>query len=168
MYLFIEWLLNRLVVKQEVATEIDIMTVIDTVAAVVAVVTITISKYQNQFKNATKTVFFFQIQNLFKKKNFHSAWIVLSYRFLFIKRFWLYISKKRSKNSRSSSRYGPPLRTEYRLIVENLSSRVSWQVCVWSTNNNFVFVFVLFIVCSLCFRVCSVKENKGIEFVFIF
>lgn len=34
----------------------------------------------------------------------------------------------RNKNSRSSSRYGPPLRTEYRLIVENLSSRVSWQV----------------------------------------
>jgi len=29
--------------------------------------------------------------------------------------------------SRNSSRYGPPLRTEYRLIVENLSSRVSWQ-----------------------------------------
>lgn len=26
------------------------------------------------------------------------------------------------------SRYGPPTRTEYRLIVENLSSRVSWQV----------------------------------------
>uniref|UniRef100_A0A2L2Y374 RRM domain-containing protein n=1 Tax=Parasteatoda tepidariorum TaxID=114398 RepID=A0A2L2Y374_PARTP len=24
-------------------------------------------------------------------------------------------------------RYGPPTRTEYRLIVENLSSRVSWQ-----------------------------------------
>lgn len=24
--------------------------------------------------------------------------------------------------------YGPPTRTEYRLIVENLSSRVSWQV----------------------------------------
>ncbi|KAL9891826.1 serine-arginine protein 55-like isoform X5 [Glossina fuscipes] len=33
----------------------------------------------------------------------------------------------KNKNSRSSSRYGPPLRTEYRLIVENLSSRVSWQ-----------------------------------------
>ncbi|XP_029723317.1 serine-arginine protein 55 isoform X2 [Aedes albopictus] len=30
-------------------------------------------------------------------------------------------------NSRNSSRYGPPLRTEYRLTVENLSSRVSWQ-----------------------------------------
>lgn len=25
-------------------------------------------------------------------------------------------------------RYGPPTRTEYRLIVENLSSRISWQV----------------------------------------
>lgn len=34
----------------------------------------------------------------------------------------------RHNSSRSnSSRYGPPLRTEYRLIVENLSSRVSWQ-----------------------------------------
>lgn len=28
----------------------------------------------------------------------------------------------------SHSRYGPPTRTEYRLTVENLSSRVSWQV----------------------------------------
>jgi hypothetical protein len=27
-------------------------------------------------------------------------------------------------------RYGPPARTDYRLVVENLSSRVSWQVCV--------------------------------------
>lgn len=25
-------------------------------------------------------------------------------------------------------RYGPPTRTDYRLVVENLSSRVSWQV----------------------------------------
>lgn len=33
----------------------------------------------------------------------------------------------RYNNDKSSSRYGPPLRTEYRLIVENLSSRVSWQ-----------------------------------------
>lgn len=31
--------------------------------------------------------------------------------------------------SRSSgSRYGPPVRTDHRLIVENLSSRISWQV----------------------------------------
>lgn len=27
-----------------------------------------------------------------------------------------------------SSRYGPPVRTEHRIIVENLSSRISWQV----------------------------------------
>ena len=27
------------------------------------------------------------------------------------------------------SRYGPPTRTQWRVIVENLSSRVSWQVC---------------------------------------
>ncbi|KXJ81578.1 hypothetical protein RP20_CCG018972 [Aedes albopictus] len=39
---------------------------------------------------------------------------------------------KNRSNSRNSSRYGPPLRTEYRLTVENLSSRVSWQiVLVW-------------------------------------
>uniref|UniRef100_A0A667ZTB5 Serine/arginine-rich splicing factor 5 n=1 Tax=Myripristis murdjan TaxID=586833 RepID=A0A667ZTB5_9TELE len=32
------------------------------------------------------------------------------------------------RQSRSSgSRYGPPMRTEHRLIVENLSSRISWQ-----------------------------------------
>uniref|UniRef100_A0A1L8DG37 Putative alternative splicing factor srp55/b52/srp75 rrm superfamily n=1 Tax=Nyssomyia neivai TaxID=330878 RepID=A0A1L8DG37_9DIPT len=34
----------------------------------------------------------------------------------------------RGRFSDKSSRYGPPLRTEYRLVVENLSSRVSWQV----------------------------------------
>ncbi|KAK2162938.1 hypothetical protein LSH36_89g04027 [Paralvinella palmiformis] len=33
---------------------------------------------------------------------------------------------RRSRGSRD--KYGPPVRTEYRLIVENLSSRVSWQV----------------------------------------
>lgn len=32
------------------------------------------------------------------------------------------------RRSKNSSRYGPPLRTEFRIIVENLSSRVSWQV----------------------------------------
>lgn len=25
-------------------------------------------------------------------------------------------------------RYGPPVRTPYRVVVDNLSSRVSWQV----------------------------------------
>ncbi|CAG2251284.1 serine-arginine protein 55-like isoform X1 [Mytilus galloprovincialis] len=31
------------------------------------------------------------------------------------------------QNNNSAERYGPPARTEHRLIVENLSSRVSWQ-----------------------------------------
>ncbi|XP_030372239.1 serine-arginine protein 55-like [Scaptodrosophila lebanonensis] len=36
-------------------------------------------------------------------------------------------SKRGNNTSRASSRYGPPLRTGFRLIVENLSSRLSWQ-----------------------------------------
>lgn len=35
-----------------------------------------------------------------------------------------------SLNSRPSSRFGPPQRTENRILVENLSSRISWQVCI--------------------------------------
>lgn len=35
--------------------------------------------------------------------------------------------RNNSSSRNNNSRYGPPLRTEYRLIVENLSSRVSWQ-----------------------------------------
>ncbi|XP_049844875.1 serine/arginine-rich splicing factor 5-like isoform X6 [Schistocerca gregaria] len=31
------------------------------------------------------------------------------------------------RRSRDRAKYGPPTRTEYRLIVENLSSRISWQ-----------------------------------------
>lgn len=30
--------------------------------------------------------------------------------------------------SSKNSRYGPPVRTQYRVVVENLSSSVSWQV----------------------------------------
>ncbi|CAL8078218.1 unnamed protein product [Calicophoron daubneyi] len=33
----------------------------------------------------------------------------------------------RRGGNRDRSRYGPPTRTEYRVVVENLSSRVSWQ-----------------------------------------
>ncbi|VDL18893.1 unnamed protein product [Hymenolepis diminuta] len=33
----------------------------------------------------------------------------------------------RGNDRRRESRYGPPTRTDYRVIVENLSSRVSWQ-----------------------------------------
>lgn len=45
----------------------------------------------------------------------------------------------RSTQSSRSSRYGPPQRTAYRLVVENLSSRVSWQVC---THYFIVFFFL--------------------------
>uniref|UniRef100_A0A1B0CQ53 Uncharacterized protein n=1 Tax=Lutzomyia longipalpis TaxID=7200 RepID=A0A1B0CQ53_LUTLO len=38
-----------------------------------------------------------------------------------------YADAHKQRRNEGSSRYGPPLRTEYRLIVENLSSRVSWQ-----------------------------------------
>jgi len=34
---------------------------------------------------------------------------------------------RRGQPRGSSDKYGPPTRTEYRLVVENLSSRVSWQ-----------------------------------------
>ena len=43
-------------------------------------------------------------------------------------------SRDRSSRSRRDSRapwldkYGPPTRTDYRVTVENLSTRVSWQV----------------------------------------
>uniref|UniRef100_A0A5K3FJA0 RRM domain-containing protein n=1 Tax=Mesocestoides corti TaxID=53468 RepID=A0A5K3FJA0_MESCO len=36
-------------------------------------------------------------------------------------------SRGSSRRRESTRRYGPPTRTEYRVIVENLSSRVSWQ-----------------------------------------
>ena len=35
-----------------------------------------------------------------------------------------------------SFRYGPPTRTENRVIVENLSSRVSWQVSIFDASLN--------------------------------
>jgi len=34
----------------------------------------------------------------------------------------------RRASSRDRGRYGPPTRTDYRVLVENLSTRVSWQV----------------------------------------
>ena len=34
----------------------------------------------------------------------------------------------RDRRGRWVEKYGPPTRTDYRVIVENLSSRVSWQV----------------------------------------
>uniref|UniRef100_A0A671PKW6 RRM domain-containing protein n=2 Tax=Sinocyclocheilus TaxID=75365 RepID=A0A671PKW6_9TELE len=39
-----------------------------------------------------------------------------------------------SRGSQDSRRNPPPMRTENRLIVENLSSRVSWQVSLYSQS----------------------------------
>ena len=38
-----------------------------------------------------------------------------------------YRDRSRDYNNRNSSKFAPPTRTDYRVIVENLSSRVSWQ-----------------------------------------
>ena len=38
-----------------------------------------------------------------------------------------YSSSRGSRQGTGREKYGPPVRTEYRLIVENLSSRCSWQ-----------------------------------------
>lgn len=39
-----------------------------------------------------------------------------------------------SRRQSGRDKYGPPVRTEYRLIVENLSSRCSWQDLKVRTN----------------------------------
>lgn len=50
----------------------------------------------------------------------------------------------------SQSRYGPPRNTEYRVIVENLSSRVSWQVCYFTLFSVFCLRFLWWRYCSSC------------------
>eukprot|EP00794_Sanderia_malayensis_P013722 gene13722-15153_t len=39
----------------------------------------------------------------------------------------VFVNAGRTKKQRALERYGPPLKTKYKLVVENLSSRVSWQ-----------------------------------------
>ena len=45
-----------------------------------------------------------------------------------------------------TSRYGPPLKTTNKVVVENLSTRVSWQVwefhCNYSITYNTVFISI--------------------------
>lgn len=52
-----------------------------------------------------------------------------------------------------NDRYGPPTRTNYRLIVENLSSRVSWQV----RNNLDVNVYYLITILLHLFHLVILK-----------
>ncbi|KAH9643992.1 hypothetical protein HF086_004253 [Spodoptera exigua] len=47
----------------------------------------------------------------------------------------------RSRYDDYSYRYGPPTRTEYRLVVENLSSRISWQIMSFVCQFYFFFGF---------------------------
>lgn len=96
---------------------------------------------------------------------------VFSYFFKF---GFLFKGSGYSSRSRSGrDKYGPPVRTEYRLIVENLSSRCSWQdlkvhVCSWFMwlfyssyaqlfLENDVMVFFLF---SLSFRTSCARQEK--------
>ena len=62
----------------------------------------------------------------------------------------------------TSRRYGPPTRTEHRLIIENLSTRVSWQVMSQRVpcRLNALCVCVCVCVCvrvraCVCVRVCA-------------
>ena len=48
-------------------------------------------------------------------------------------------------------RYGPPTRTDYRIVVENISSRVSWQVSFFVVCV-FHIIFSLLILSRKCFR----------------
>ena len=48
-------------------------------------------------------------------------------------------------------RYGPPTRTDYRIVVENISSRVSWQVSFFVVCV-FHMIFSLLILSRKCFR----------------
>lgn len=46
-----------------------------------------------------------------------------------------------SRRTSGRDKYGPPVRTEFRLIVENLSSRCSWQdlkVCAIDQNKSYI------------------------------
>ena len=49
-------------------------------------------------------------------------------------------------------RYGPPTRTDYRIIVENISSRVSWQasphICLIFWGKKYFFLYNI-IVCNI-------------------
>lgn len=60
------------------------------------------------------------------------------------KQIWNDIDTNLYLYSDHNYRYGPPTRTEYRLIVENLSSRISWQVRIppvlfWVNHHSITF-----------------------------
>ena len=42
---------------------------------------------------------------------------------------------RRDRGAPWLDKYGPPTRTDYRVTIENLSTRVSWQVSAGSSYN---------------------------------
>lgn len=67
---------------------------------------------------------------------------------------------KHCKNSKSPvNRYGPPTRTDYRVIIENLSSRVSWQVR-WMRPSE---TFLVSSLPSICFVDLGMFYSRGAQ-----
>lgn len=71
------------------------------------------------------------------------------------------------RQSRSGgSRYGPPVRTEHRIIVENLSSRISWQVSSPHYQSGIVaYCCKRFINSAFRLPLTSVQAHKAIVIV---
>ena len=44
--------------------------------------------------------------------------------------FIVIFSRRRDSKAPWLDKYGPPMRTNYRVTIENLSTRVSWQVSI--------------------------------------
>lgn len=57
------------------------------------------------------------------------------------------------------NRYGPPTRTDYRVIIENLSSRVSWQVR-WMRPSE---IFLVSSLPSICFVDLGMFYSRGAQ-----
>ena len=58
-------------------------------------------------------------------------------------------------------RYGPPVRTPYRVVVDNLSSRVSWQVII-------VLLYAassLFVYCLSCYFANTIVSFSAVIIV---
>ena len=44
--------------------------------------------------------------------------------------------RRRDSKAPWLDKYGPPMRTNYRVTIENLSTRVSWQVSIETLSDN--------------------------------
>lgn len=67
------------------------------------------------------------------------------------------------KSHSGGSRYGPPVRTEHRIIVDNLSSRISWQKEQLSGMGERREWPLFFLCCGECRTAVSQKEKERTE-----